>query len=202
MYDEEDFQELFKVVLVGDSGVGKTHLITRYVSGQQPKDIAQTNGINIVDYTISLKNGQKINAQILDTAGQDRYKGITNPSFRSVYDVTQEKSFQSVVKWMDDLRYQAEPDVVMLVVGNKLDLIQNNPQARKVEKIDAQNLAQQYNALFLESSAVTGELVSECFETLFTEMVKVNDSKPWKTNYLDRGQNFTIGEDKPPTEQK
>ncbi|CAD8051840.1 unnamed protein product [Paramecium sonneborni] len=184
----EDYSDFFKVVLVGDAGVGKTHLMTRYVKGCLPKNAVPTIGIEFAGKTVALQNGKKVKAQIWDTAGQERYRGITSTHFRKaggalvVYDVTKEKTFESVVKWMEDLRYQAEPDVVIMLVGNKIDLVENNGSARKVQKEDAKNLAQQHKVLFEESSAVTGQNVGQCFDRLLQEMYKIKSLTPGQDN--------------------
>ncbi|CAK55665.1 unnamed protein product (macronuclear) [Paramecium tetraurelia] len=187
--NNEDYSDFFKVVLVGDAGVGKTHLMTRYVKGCLPKNAVPTIGIEFAGKTVTLQNGKKVKAQIWDTAGQERYRGITSTHFRKaggalvVYDVTKEKTFESVVKWMEDLRYQAEPDVVIMLVGNKIDLVENNGSARlKVQKEDAKNLAQQHKVLFEESSAVTGQNVGQCFDRLLQEMYKIKSLTPGQDN--------------------
>ena len=83
-----------------------------------------------------------------------------------VYDVTKEKSFENVTKWLDELKPNAEPDIVIMLVGNKVDLCENNPGARKVKTEDAQKFAAASGLLFAEASAVTSHNVSDVFENL------------------------------------
>ena len=83
-----------------------------------------------------------------------------------VYDVTKEKSFESVTKWMEELKYHAEPDIVIMLVGNKVDLVDKNPSLRKVSREEARKLAQEHQMLFEETSAVTAQNVTDVFERL------------------------------------
>lgn len=83
-----------------------------------------------------------------------------------VYDVTKEKSFESVTKWMEELKYHAEPDIVIMLVGNKIDLVDKNPTLRKVSRDEARKLAQEHQMLFEETSAVTAQNVTDVFERL------------------------------------
>ena len=83
-----------------------------------------------------------------------------------VYDVTKEKSFANVRVWIESLKYQAEPEIVIILVGNKIDLCEKNPQMRKVTKEEAQNFAQENKLLFEETSAITDQNITEVFERL------------------------------------
>lgn len=83
-----------------------------------------------------------------------------------MYDITKEKTFANVKKWMDDLKYQAEPEIVIILVGNKIDLCEKNPQMRKVQREEAANFAHENKLLFEETSAITAQNISEVFERL------------------------------------
>lgn len=83
-----------------------------------------------------------------------------------VYDITKEKTFDSVTRWIEELKYHAEPDIVIVLVGNKVDLVEKNPSLRKVPRETASRLAEEYNMLFEETSAYTSENVSDVFERL------------------------------------
>ena len=83
-----------------------------------------------------------------------------------MYDVTKEKTFENVTRWMEELKAQAEPDVLIMLVGNKVDLCEKNPSMRKVSKEIASNLAKDNKMLFEETSAVTAQNVNEVFEKL------------------------------------
>ena len=119
-------------MIIGDTSVGKTHLLHRFVKGQLPKSAVPTIGVEFATKTVTLKDGGKVKAQIWDTAGQERYRSITSANYRKavgallVYDITKEKTYDNVNKWLEDLKLMAEPDIVIILVGNKLDLVEIN----------------------------------------------------------------------------
>ena len=174
--NEEDYDYLYKIVLVGEAGVGKTHLLSRYVKGSLPKNPTSTIGVEFATRTVPLLTGGTVRAQIWDTAGQERYKSITSAHYRRavgallVYDVTNEKSFISLKKWLDDLKENAEPDIVIMLVGNKIDLCEKNPLLRKVLTEQGKKFANCYSMLFEETSAITITRVREAFENLLQEI--------------------------------
>eukprot|EP00825_Cyclidium_porcatum_P044714 TRINITY_DN6625_c0_g1_i4.p2 TRINITY_DN6625_c0_g1~~TRINITY_DN6625_c0_g1_i4.p2 ORF type:complete len:214 (-),score=37.78 TRINITY_DN6625_c0_g1_i4:92-733(-) len=173
---EDKYDYLFKIVLVGDTGVGKTNLLARYVKGELPKNPEPTIGVSFATKTVTLKSGQKVKTQIWDTAGQERYRSITASHYRRavgallVYDVTKEKTFQNVSKWIDDLKQQAESDIVIILVRNKYDQIEKNSSNCKVQKEDALKFAKQNGLLFEETSALTDYNVTQVFESLLNEI--------------------------------
>lgn len=173
---EDEYDHLYKVVLVGDAAVGKTHLLSRYIKGTLPKAPVATIGVEFATRTVPLAMGGTVKAQIWDTAGQERYRAITSAHYRRavgallVYDVTKQSSFQNCAKWMEDLRTNAEPDVVILLVGNKEDLAEKDPAARQVYYEAAAEFAKQNGLLFSEASAVTSHNVKHIFETLLQEI--------------------------------
>mmetsp|Transcript_6109 Transcript_6109/g.5458 ORF Transcript_6109/g.5458 Transcript_6109/m.5458 type:complete len:212 (+) Transcript_6109:63-698(+) len=173
---EEDYNHLFKIVLVGDAGVGKTHLLNRYIKGTLPKNNVPTIGVEFATRTVELANGSRVKAQIWDTAGQERYRAITSAHYRRavgallVYDVTKEKTFESVTRWMEELKYHAEPDIVIMLVGNKIDLVEKSQGLRKVSREDAKKVADEHQMLFEESSAITSQNVNDVFERLLQEI--------------------------------
>lgn len=105
-------------------------------------------------------------------AGQERYRAITSAHYRGavgallVYDVTKEKTFESVMRWMEELKYHAEPDIVIMLVGNKTDLVDKNPSLRRVPREDAKKFADENGLLFEEASAITSQNVTDVFERL------------------------------------
>ncbi|EGR31228.1 rab11b protein, putative [Ichthyophthirius multifiliis] len=181
--DNPDTIESYKIVLVGDASVGKTNLLKRYVKNQLPQNPAPTIGVEFATKQVVLKDGVKIKTQIWDTAGQERYRSITSAHYRRavgallVYDITKEKSYSSVTKWMEDLKYQADPDIVIFLVGNKLDLVEKNESARKVSKEEARNFALENKMFFEETSAVTAQNVNEVFEKLLQEIYNHKNQK-------------------------
>lgn len=176
---DEDYDYLYKIVLVGEAAVGKTHLLSRYIKGTLPKNPTSTIGVEFATRTVPLETGGTVKAQIWDTAGQERYRAITSAHYRRavgallVYDVTNEKTFSAVKRWMEELKEHAEPDIVIMLVGNKIDLCDRNPEARKIPKEQGVKFANQYGLLFEETSAITVVKVKEAFERLLQEIYNV-----------------------------
>eukprot|EP00913_Durusdinium_trenchii_P026828 g25163.t2 len=174
MEDEDGCDHLYKVVLVGDATVGKTHLLSRYVKGTLPKAPTATIGVEFATRTIPLAVGGTVKAQIWDTAGQERYRAITSSHYRravgALLDVTRNATFQNCLKWLEELRQNAEPNIIIMLVGNKLDLVEKDPTARQVHYDAASEFARQHKLLFKEASAVTTYNVKHVFEQLLQEV--------------------------------
>jgi len=172
---EDDYDILYKVVLVGDVSVGKTHLLSRYMKDELPKAPAATIGVEFATRTVRLPNGA-VKAQIWDTAGQERYRAITRAHYRRaagavlVYDVTRQATFQSCAKWVQEVREGASADTVITLVGNKVDLVDQDPSARQVYREVAEEFARMHGLLFAEASAVTALNVPRVFEQLLQEI--------------------------------
>eukprot|EP00331_Platyophrya_macrostoma_P028921 CAMPEP_0176461902 /NCGR_PEP_ID=MMETSP0127-20121128/34933_1 /TAXON_ID=938130 /ORGANISM="Platyophrya macrostoma, Strain WH" /LENGTH=217 /DNA_ID=CAMNT_0017853687 /DNA_START=29 /DNA_END=682 /DNA_ORIENTATION=+ len=183
---DDDYNHLYKIVLVGDAGVGKTYLVNRYIKGSIPKNNIPTIGVEFATKIMTLKTGGRVKAQLWDTAGQERYRAITSAHYRKavgallVYDVTKEKTFENVSKWMEELKASAEPDLVIMLVGNKIDLCDNNPSIRKVKTEDAKKFAAANDILFCEASAITSHNVSDAFENLLQEIYDTRNRRQLK----------------------
>ena len=111
--------------MVGDAGVGKTHLLTRYIKGKLPQNKPSTIGVEFATKNVTLPNEKGVvKAQIWDTAGSERYKAITTAHYRRalgallVYDVTKSETFFNARRWMDELKAAADPDCIIYLVGN------------------------------------------------------------------------------------
>jgi len=169
--DHGEYNHLYKVVLVGDATVGKTHLLSRYIKDTLPKAPTATIGVEFATKMVDLQHGGKVKAQIWDTAGQERYRAITSSHYRRavgallVYDITKQATFQNCIKWMEELRQNAEPDIVIMLVGNKVDL-----PDRQVYWDHASEFATQHGLFFKEASAVTGSGVNDAFQHLLQEI--------------------------------
>eukprot|EP00920_Eleutheroschizon_duboscqi_P011688 GHVT01028050.1.p1 GENE.GHVT01028050.1~~GHVT01028050.1.p1 ORF type:complete len:250 (-),score=61.64 GHVT01028050.1:1428-2177(-) len=172
----DDYDHLYKIILVGDATVGKTHLLSRYIRGTLPKSPKATIGVEFATRTVPLAVGGTVKAQLWDTAGQERYRSITSAHYRRavgallVYDVTRRSSFLNAAKWLEDLRQNAEPDIVVMMVGNKVDLVEKDPLAREVPYDLAASFGQKNGMFFSESSAVTSFNVKHIFEDLLQEI--------------------------------
>ncbi|CAE7381468.1 YPTC6 [Symbiodinium sp. CCMP2592] len=182
------------VVLVGDVSVGKTHLLSRYMKDDLPKAPAATIGVGRSRKTVRLTaSGVNVKAQIWDTAGQERYRAITRAHYRRaagaimVYDVTRSETFRSCASWVQEVREGASQDAVIMLVGNKIDLVEQDPSLRQVYHDVAQEFARQHGLHFVEAtrrvvsrghafctispeaSAVSGMNVRDAFEQLLEE---------------------------------
>ncbi|ESL05948.1 hypothetical protein TRSC58_06386 [Trypanosoma rangeli SC58] len=160
----EKYQQLIKLILVGDSGTGKSSLLHRFVEDDFSEQQAQTIGVEFGSKIVQLA-GRKVKLQIWDTAGQERYKSVTRSYYRSaigcliVYDITQRSTYESVPQWLNDVRHLAGKDVVVMLIGNKSDL----SDCRKVQHNEASLYALENGLLHFETSAASGEFVSEAF---------------------------------------
>lgn len=142
---EEEYDMIFKVVLIGDSGVGKSNIMSRYLKDEFSIETKTTVGVEFGAKKIEL-SGSNIKAQIWDTAGQERYKSITNAYYKGsrgallVYDITRRDSFLNVDRWISELRTNGDPDVTIILIGNKSDLDQD----RQVPREEGQGKAKEY----------------------------------------------------------
>jgi len=172
---------LYKIVMLGDSGVGKTSLVARLTNPDRPlnHDIFATMGLEFDTQMLDTPQGHKVKAQIWDTAGQERFARVLLPTyFRKakgvilVYDITNIKSFESLSeRWMTQLNdHSNSDDLAKLLVGNKSDLTSgssgDNSSSREVTAEKAMSFCQEYGMEFLETSAKSGNNVLTAFEKL------------------------------------
>lgn len=170
--DEYDF--LFKVVLIGDSGVGKSNLLSRFTRNEFCLESKSTIGVEFATRTIQV-DGKTIKAQIWDTAGQERYRAITSAYYRGavgallVYDITKNATFDNVKRWLRELRDHADSNIVIMLVGNKSDL--NHMRAVSID--DAQDFAEKEGLSFMETSALESTNVEKAFQSILTEIYQI-----------------------------
>ena len=128
MAGKEEFDLLVKVVLIGDTGVGKSNLLSRFTRNEFSMDSKTTIGVEFATKNIPVDGNKIVKAQIWDTAGQERYRAITSAYYRGavgallVYDMSRSSTFENVERWLKELRDHAEPNIVIMLVGNKADL--------------------------------------------------------------------------------
>ena len=165
----ENFDHVIKVVFIGDSGVGKTNILSRFCKDEFMVNSQSTIGVEFASKTLLLKNGKIIKTQIWDTAGQERYKSVTNTYYyRSqgalvVFDITKASTFRSVDRWVSQLREYAGSEVVIVLVGNKSDL----KSLRAVSKEEALEKAAALGSIdYIETSALNNSHISETFNLL------------------------------------
>ncbi len=171
--DNQDYDLKFKIMILGESMVGKTSFITRYTLDKFGERYLCTIGIDFQVKIVS-KNGKEIKLQIWDTAGQERYKSITAAYYKGakgaliVYDTTQKTSFENIDKWMSEIKEKSSKDMKLMIIGNKIDL----KDERQVETDEALAKAQILEAPIMETSALDATNVKEAFYDLLKEMYK------------------------------
>jgi Ras-related protein Rab-11A len=170
----ENFDHVIKVVFIGDSGVGKTNILSRFCRDEFMLNSQSTIGVEFASKTISLENGKIIKTQIWDTAGQERYKSVTNTYYyRSqgalvVFDITKPSTFKSVDRWVSQLREYAGNEVVIVLVGNKTDL----KSLRAVSKDEALEKAVALGDLdYIETSALNNCHINDTFNILVSSKI-------------------------------
>ncbi|XP_073291428.1 ras-related protein RABA6a-like [Primulina huaijiensis] len=175
---DEDCDYLFKAVLIGDSAVGKSNLLYRFAKDEFYLDSKPTIGVEFA-YR-SIKVGDKIvKAQIWDTAGQERFRAITSSYYRGalgallVYDITRKSTFESLKKWLKELREFGGPEMVVVLVGNKSDLL----HSREVNLEDGQSLAKLEQVSFMETSAKENLNVEEAFLHMIHRIYEITSHK-------------------------
>ncbi|KAK2400651.1 ras-related protein RABA4d [Trifolium repens] len=174
---------VFKVVLIGDSAVGKTQLLARFSRNQFNVDSKATIGVEFQTKTLIIDN-KTVKAQIWDTAGQERYRAVTSAYYRGavgamlVYDMTKRQSFDHMSRWLEELRGHADTNIVIMLIGNKCDL----GTLRAVPTEDAQEFAQRENLFFMETSALESTNVETAFLTILTEIYRLISKKTLTAN--------------------
>ncbi|XP_020104017.1 ras-related protein Rab11D-like [Ananas comosus] len=170
----EKIDYVFKVVLIGDSAVGKSQILARFARNEFSLDSKATIGVEFQTRTLQIQQ-KRIKAQIWDTAGQERYRAVTSAYYRGavgallVYDITKRQSFDHIPRWLDELRSHADKNIVIMLVGNKSDL----EDQRAVATEDAREFAQKEGLFFLETSALEATNVETAFQTVLTEIFNI-----------------------------
>merc|ERR1712028_79215 len=174
-----EYDYLFKLLLIGDSGVGKSCLLLRFADGTYTESYISTIGVDFKIRTIQL-DGKTIKLQIWDTAGQERFRTITSSYYRGahgiivVYDVTDSESFNNVKQWLHEIDRYACEGVNKLLVGNKCDLTTK----KQVEYNAAKEFADSLTIPFLETSAKSATNVEQAFMTMASEIKNRMASTP------------------------
>jgi Ras-related protein Rab-18 len=190
-----DFDHLFKVLLVGDSGVGKSSLLLRFTADTFD-DLSPTIGVDFKVKMMTLQ-GKRLKLTIWDTAGQERFRTLTSSYYRGaqgiilVYDVTRRATFTDLSDvWLKEVdRYSTNEDCIKMLIGNKVDLEEHE---RVVTKKEGIAFARQHGCLFLEASAKTSINVQRCFDELVQKILDTPsltaDTAQLKKNVLRPGQ--------------
>ncbi|XP_075998281.1 ras-related protein Rab-1B-like [Genypterus blacodes] len=168
-----EYDYLFKLLLIGDSGVGKSCLLLRFADDTYTESYISTIGVDFKIRTIDM-DGKTVKLQIWDTAGQERFRTITSSYYRGahgiiiVYDVTEQESFNNVKQWLEEIDRYACENVSRLLVGNKSDLVSK----KVVDCATAQDLASSLKVPFMETSAKSSKNVETAFLTMASEIHK------------------------------
>jgi len=168
---EDEYDFLFKVVLIGDSGVGKSNLLSRFTRNEFTIESKSTIGVEFATRTIMV-DGKIIKAQIWDTAGQEKYRAITSAYYRGavgallVYDITRNSTFDHLERWLNELLDHADKNIVVMLVGNKSDL----RHLRAVTTDQAKEFAEKRNLSFIETSALESTNVELAFTNILTQI--------------------------------
>ena len=165
--DDTDYKLLFKLIIVGESCVGKSNIIVRYTEGEFKNIIGNTLGVELYNKYINIKDKYS-KLQIYDTAGQERYHSIVSNYFRGshgcfiVYDITNQESFDKIEFWYQSVKQKASNDVSIILVGNKCDL----EEQRVITKEKGEEKAKELNIPFFETSALSDININEIFREL------------------------------------
>lgn len=179
----------FKLVLLGESAVGKSSLVLRFVKGQFHEYQESTIGAAFLTQTVVLDD-TTVKFEIWDTAGQERYHSLAPMYYRGsqaaiiVYDITNPDTFTRAKNWVRELQRQASPNIVMALAGNKADLAQK----RMVEYAEAQQYAEENNLLFMETSAKTAVNVNDIFLAIARKLPKNDASKQLRPQGVNLNQ--------------
>ncbi|NXS60685.1 RB11A protein, partial [Brachypteracias leptosomus] len=166
------------VVLIGDSGVGKSNLLSRFTRNEFNLESKSTIGVEFATRSIQV-DGKTIKAQIWDTAGQERYRAITSAYYRGavgallVYDIAKHLTYENVERWLKELRDHADSNIVIMLVGNKSDL----RHLRAVPTDEARAFAEKNGLSFIETSALDSTNVEAAFQTILTEIYRIVSQK-------------------------
>jgi len=180
------YSPIYKVTLVGDSGVGKTCLLSMYVKGMCEQSIP-TIAIEFCTKEIELYDGTKIKVQLWDTAGQERFKSLAMTYYRKAYgilllfDVTKRSSFLACKNYLEEVRTNSDKKCVIFLVGNKIDL-ENN---REISTEEAENFAKKENIKYIETSAVKNMNVTDVFTSLLNNIYEIKKEEDKNKLFLN-----------------
>ena len=165
------YSPIYKIILVGESGVGKTCLLSMYVKGIVTPTIP-TIAVEFCTKEIQLEDGTIVKAQLWDTAGQERFKSLAMTYYRKangillLFDITRLSTFESCVNYIEEIRKNSDENCIIFLIGNKIDL----EDERKISTNEAQLFANRQKIKYFETSAVKNQKVEEVFKKLLNEV--------------------------------
>ena len=173
-----NYDKTCQLLIIGDSSVGKTSLITRYTNGTFKEEYLATVGLDYYSKE-EVINNKTINIKLWDTAGQERYKSLTQNYFKNAegvlltYDITNSESFDNLKEWISSIKKNMEGKdifIPVIIIGNKIDM----EESRETSKEDAEKFAKENNYKYFETSAKTGEGVDDAIRELVIQILKQN----------------------------
>ena len=170
---DSKFDYLLKFIILGDSSVGKTNILSAFKDGTFNDKLEPSIGVEFISKNIEIDD-TIFRLQIWDTAGQERYKAITSAYYKGakgafvVYDITRKQSFDSVDRWINDIKAAADKNLTIIIIGNKCDL----EDQRQVKKEQGEEKAKSNEVAFMETSAFSGENLDKAFEKMVNEVFK------------------------------
>ena len=172
----EEEPPLYKILLLGDSTVGKTCFLLRYTDDTFLDLHMATIGLDYRLKTMILDDHKIVKVQLWDTAGQDKFRAITRNYYKGargiilIYDVTNTKSYENIKKWINEIKEEISENVTIILIGNKID----NEAERKISKEEGEKLANDFHVQFFETSAKTGEGINESVFYLVQKIVETD----------------------------
>ena len=180
---EEEYDFIFKVLLLGNSDVGKSSMLLRFVDSVWNDAFTPTIGVDFKVKTLEINN-KRVKMQIWDTAGQERFRTVVSTYFRGahgillLYDVTNKDSFKNLENWLIEIEKNSSDKVLKILVGNKCDLTED----REISEEEGKAFALRNGMEFMETSAKMNTNVSEAFETLAKLMIEFNNTNKTQRN--------------------
>lgn len=171
MAEDEGEEYLFKIVVIGDSAVGKSNLLSRFARDEFDHNSKATIGVEFQTQVVEI-DGKEVKAQVWDTAGQERFRAVTSAYYRGavgaliVYDISRKTTFESIKRWLDELNTHCDTTVARMLVGNKCDL----EDIRDVSVEEGKSLAEEEGLFFIETSALNSTNVNTAFEIVIREI--------------------------------
>ncbi|KAL0234086.1 hypothetical protein PCE1_001124 [Barthelona sp. PCE] len=200
-----DYDYLFKVVLLGDAGTGKSSLLARYTRNEFSRSSKSTIGVEFATKTVVL-NEKRVKGQIWDTAGQDRFRAVCDAYYQGaygailVYDISKRSSFENLDKWLDEVKRYADANISLLVAGNKCDL----SYARAVSVEEGMKWTEEHNCSFIETSALDATNVEEAFLNVLWNVYEKHSNGAYEsedegiTIDTNEGEEIALNNDEPP----
>ena len=173
--DNKSFDMIFKIILIGDSGVGKTNILSKFIKNEFEEKLKPTVGVEFGSKNFTI-DGNLIKAQIWDTAGQERYRSIASAYYKGakgcllVYSIIDRRSFENIDKWIEQLKGNSDEDLCIILVGNKTDI----EDFIEVKTEEGMEKAKSLNITFMETSALNNQNIDKVFQKLIEKVYEKN----------------------------